>query len=388
MLRFVLALVLCVAPLFEANAQGGMMPGPGTPHTTSVTFTSLGDIQSGWTSFYSCGQAYSSAYATSNGKMCSLVRASDSHTCDILAASGGGPGLTANCSTGGDNGQTLFAWDTVITTASCFASGSLFQITCTGATATPGGFAVISGANISQPQYLSSGGCSFTAGAGTCGTASVLTFSTETVTFYTILNVTAAYDQTSHSHDVSQSTTANQPQLLAAGSGLPPMLANGSVWLQATSGVSSVSQPYTLSFVGSGSANGSEQYGLSFFNAGGAGFLSFNEGGTNGNDRLYCGSDLNVTASAGVIHALNGVCNGSSSSLNIDGTVSSGTTSTTATLANSISVGASLFGPGTQPQEGVILEAAFLPTTPSTLGAFCHNQWVRWSSIIGGSPPC
>lgn len=383
MMRFVLALVLCVAPLFEANAQGGMMPGPGTPHTTSVTFSSLGDIQSGWTSFYSCGQAYSLAYATSNGKMCNLVRASDSHTCDILAASGGGPGLTANCSTGGDNGQTLFAWDTVVTTASCSAAGT--TLTCTGATATPASSTVISGANIAQPEYLISG-CSFTGGAGTCNTAGTLSFAAETVTFYTILNVTAAYDQTGNSHDISQSTGASQPYLLAAGSGLPPMGAiNGNRWLATTSGVSAVNQPYTMSFVGSGDPTAIEQYGLAMYGGTGAGILSFNEAGTVGNDRLYCGSDLNVTAASSVVHALNGVCNGASSSLNIDGSVSSGTTSTTATPANSIGLGAQ--NNGTEQLKGSILEAAFLPAS-TTLGPVCHNQWIRWSSIIGGSPPC
>jgi len=56
--------------------------------------------------YFSCQWAISAAYASATGKLCTIIRASDSETCDILAASTGGEGLTANCS-GADNGETL-----------------------------------------------------------------------------------------------------------------------------------------------------------------------------------------------------------------------------------------------------------------------------------------
>jgi Alpha-L-arabinofuranosidase B, catalytic len=80
------------------NNQGG-----------SASFTGPGDIVASATAFWGL-RAYNAAYATSNGKLVNVVRASDSHTCDLLAASTGGVGLTANCSSGADNGQSATAF--------------------------------------------------------------------------------------------------------------------------------------------------------------------------------------------------------------------------------------------------------------------------------------
>ena len=59
--------------------------------------------------FYSM-RAVSNAYALANGKLANLVRASDGHACDVLAATTGDTGLTANCGTGGDNGQLMVSF--------------------------------------------------------------------------------------------------------------------------------------------------------------------------------------------------------------------------------------------------------------------------------------
>lgn len=83
--------------------------------TTGNTYVGLGDIVSGAAGYYDCTFAYSGTYASSNGKMCQVTRASDSHTCDILSATSGSQGNTGNCSTGGDNGQTLTAFLTSTT---------------------------------------------------------------------------------------------------------------------------------------------------------------------------------------------------------------------------------------------------------------------------------
>jgi Alpha-L-arabinofuranosidase B, catalytic len=60
-------------------------------------------------------RACSVAWATASGKLVEIKRASDSHTCDVLAATAGGFGLTANCSSGGDAGQTASAFCTSTT---------------------------------------------------------------------------------------------------------------------------------------------------------------------------------------------------------------------------------------------------------------------------------
>jgi hypothetical protein len=52
-------------------------------------------------------RAYTAAIAAAaTHKLINISRASDSHTCDIIVATNRGLGNTANCSTGGDNGQS------------------------------------------------------------------------------------------------------------------------------------------------------------------------------------------------------------------------------------------------------------------------------------------
>jgi hypothetical protein len=66
--------------------------------------------------YYSSTYAVSGSYAASGGLSFNVVRASDSHTCDIpFVATGGASGNTKNCSTGGDNGQTLASFLTSTT---------------------------------------------------------------------------------------------------------------------------------------------------------------------------------------------------------------------------------------------------------------------------------
>ncbi len=73
------------------------------------SFTGVGDITA-FDAYYSVARAYSAAYAAANGKFATLKDTVTTHTCDILAASTGGPGVTANCSSGADNGKTIAAW--------------------------------------------------------------------------------------------------------------------------------------------------------------------------------------------------------------------------------------------------------------------------------------
>jgi hypothetical protein len=70
-----------------------------------VIYTGPGDVVSGANGWYGL-RAYSQAVAVSGHKLINISRASDSHTCDIIVATSGGLGNTANCSTGGDNGQS------------------------------------------------------------------------------------------------------------------------------------------------------------------------------------------------------------------------------------------------------------------------------------------
>lgn len=85
---------LAIGGMGQCSSGGAVAP----------SFQGPGDIVSGATAWYGL-RAYNAAYANANGKLVNIVRASDSHACDVLAASSGGMGLTANCS-GADNGET------------------------------------------------------------------------------------------------------------------------------------------------------------------------------------------------------------------------------------------------------------------------------------------
>lgn len=81
-----------------------------TPCPAAVTYTGPGDLDASIRWFYSF-RALSQAVASGGTtKSAHLIRASDSHACDVLIATTGGLGNTASCGTGGDNGQSASAF--------------------------------------------------------------------------------------------------------------------------------------------------------------------------------------------------------------------------------------------------------------------------------------
>lgn len=72
-------------------------------------YTGPGDIKSGATWFHG-NRAYSAAVAATGTQKAKNIRRADTHTCDVLIATTGFLGNTANCSTPGDNGQTEAAF--------------------------------------------------------------------------------------------------------------------------------------------------------------------------------------------------------------------------------------------------------------------------------------
>jgi hypothetical protein len=110
-------LVLACPALGQVSLTGAG-PGGMVALAAGATYTGMGDVAAAnsvsFKYYFSCQWAISAAYATGTGKLCTIIRASDSETCDILAASTGGEGLTANCS-GADNGKTLATFLTATT---------------------------------------------------------------------------------------------------------------------------------------------------------------------------------------------------------------------------------------------------------------------------------
>jgi hypothetical protein len=106
-----------------AFAQPALTGAGGSAVTAAATYTGPGDIVSGALFFYG-GKAYSAALAAANTPLYNAARVADGHTCDILAATGGGAGNTANCSNSGDNGEAA----TTFCTTTCHAAEIYDQI--------------------------------------------------------------------------------------------------------------------------------------------------------------------------------------------------------------------------------------------------------------------
>lgn len=118
MKRLALTLALCLSLVGTAFAQGGMMPGPGTPASSAAGYQGPGDIVSGATSFYSCGRAYNAAYANGTNPLC-----------DVVLTSGGAAACTIRVKTNGfaDLTGSYCAGSTTLATA-CTGGCSVTKI--------------------------------------------------------------------------------------------------------------------------------------------------------------------------------------------------------------------------------------------------------------------
>lgn len=124
-----LIVALCALLLVAGPACAGSMTllgaGKASGGAPPPTFVGPGDVVSGAQAFYGL-RGYTAAKATANIKAVGLIRASDSHTCDVLLnGTTGGLGVTGNCSTGGDNGT---AWATWCTSTTCKATALYDQV--------------------------------------------------------------------------------------------------------------------------------------------------------------------------------------------------------------------------------------------------------------------
>lgn len=278
---------------------GGAVAGP---------FSGIGDVNSGAQFFYGT-RAYNAAYATANGKLMNVTRASDSGTCDILAsASTGGFGVTGNCSNGTNNGVT----------ASTFCNAT----TCT-----------------TNTLYDSSG-------ANNC---------------------------TSAPCPATQATVADQFTLTfnCAGTSLPCLTMNGSTDILNAASGGTAAQPMTIAAVAERTGNfttagqlvvsGASQAGMGW--AASANTVS-----------LFAGSNATATASDSVLHSLIGVINNTTSSVVVDGTATTGTTSTNLWTTTTC-LGAQC-STATFPATGVLFEVGMWPTgwNSTQYTNACHNQ--------------
>ena len=161
--------------------------------------------------------------------------------------------------------------------------------------------------------------------------------------------VTKWYDQSGNGFDVSQGTAATQPQISLAStpSGVPSVLFSGSQFLQVASGWVGVSQPQSLAAVAQ----------ISNITAG---FVAVSRGSaTNDTPQMFLSgsntvaiqapTQLAATASNAAFHSFIAVFSGAGSSIDVDGTITSGNTGTnfttgTFTIASNTAGGSPLTG--------------------------------------------
>lgn len=294
-----------------------LLTGIGGKGAGGSAYVGPGDIQSGAVAWYGL-RAYSNAVAApGTNKAIKLSRLADSHVCDILLGSSGSLGLTTNCGTGGENGQSALSW--MGTHVTCTGTISGTTLSCTGASGTPVANDMIGAAGV-VGLYVSSCGA-FVAGVGSCtlNAPPAANISTpEPVNFVNPVTVSTWYDQSGNGFDAVQSVT---PLFNPIGVNAVQVQANG-VAVQATA------------------------------------------------------SDL-------ALHGLQGVVNGASSVINIDGTETTGTTNASA-AGNHLCLGSygHAGGCGTAKLFGSFSELGAWVAVPSggVRTSMCNNMRLYWGT--------
>lgn len=326
-LLYLLSLLVAITASPSA-AQTMLLTGAGT--ATSSSYQGPGDVVSGATAWYGL-RAYNAAYATAGSNAINVRRASDNTTQNIAVLSTGALNVSGY--------NTFVGTDT---TGTCTLSGT--TAACTGQSGTVHVNDPVTGTGLTNPCIVAT--ASQTAPtleiAGTtssCGTIAV----GETFTFQVAGFVTEAYDQTGNGYNSSQSTAADQPQLLPnCVNSFPCVFYGGSpITLITSASISSYTYPYTYSVV-SKRAAGAESRMLYFSSNASIEFSGLY--GTNTAD-IYGGVTLSASQTDGSWHAFQGIVDGGSpnSILQVDGTATTGNAGTT-TQSGTLTMGSAAGG--------------------------------------------
>jgi hypothetical protein len=364
-------LLLLVSP---ASAQVPQTGAGGT--AANVPYVGPTDAVAGATHWYGF-RAVNAAFAATKGKIVELTDEILSRSCYFDAAANGGFGTTdSSCAQGG--GINLLTWANLGTCTGTIASTTL---TCTGATATPVANDTISdgGAHIKVAIVIVSCG-TFTGGSGTCtiamqGPGSLPTISSaETITITNELAIDVWPDQVGSVNFSSAGITFFNP--VCFGANVPCI---GGSTLNLTGTFTSQAQPYSLSTVVQRGTTGS---GAAFTDSGGNNGIWY-QSAANTISMEINNSPIQASATTTTVHAVQGVANGSSSLINVDGSSTTGSSSSTAiTLLEMDTITG---GPPTVIAEAGIWNLAF--TTPN-LTSLCHNQYTFYNAAgqwTGGS---
>jgi len=211
-------------------------------------------------------------------------------------------------------------------------------------------------------------------------TVSVTTFCT--VTHAAGCSITKFYDQTGNNATGSiQTTLASMPPLvLSATSTSKPAAATNGTTQRTNFSITSMSQPFTLSVVAKRAASFTTQQGI-IAGANGSGNSFIDYKGTAATIDLFCGSaDTSTAALDSVFIAIQGVCNGASSTVKINSNAPN-TVATAGTSSSGINFdfGSDQF---VQFLNGDAAEAIGWPSAVSTgnQSAISTNQQTYWGT--------
>lgn len=370
-LVILLALVLSV----PARADDMTLLGVGNRAAKpAAAYVGPGDIVSGATAFYS-PRCYSAAVATGSTNVINYRRASDNSTQNgVCLTNGNFDSATAATFAGTD------------ATASCTIAST--TATCTGASSTPHVNSTVAGTGLTQPCIVASVG-TFTGGAGTmtlelagtttsCGTVG----SAETLTMTYGLFVTETYDQTGNTFHALQSTSGVQPQLLLTCATKTCIYYNSSnSQYLASSAAPGINLPLTWSAVSQVNNSSASEMFIITESGGSVGkntsWMEFTPSTAAANAGMGVSSSNSATASTFTLHSIQGILPSTvsnASSMNVDGTITSGTSSTSGGNYSAINLGRNTNN--TFYLNGYITDAGLWPVGFSTTQGnnMCHNQ--------------
>ena len=318
----------------------------GSSFAIAVTgYQGVGDIvTSGWTAYGGVFAFTAAIAAAGTQKLVNLINNDTGETCNILAASTGTLGLTANC-TNGNNGQTLPTWSFVqIFSGAIISGGSMITGSDDQCTAIVGD--QIIGAGIVDLYITSIGFCLNGSGGNyTVSDSSVNV--TEDVTDTGWLSVTEVYNQVgsgpagwlqsngNYKPTLTQFCSALSYACLEDGFAGDYMVTSGN-FTPATGNVSLWAVVDRFVYTGAAGCYISENGGSSLTCAG-SNSLKNSTAANNATTAGGTSGTVSATATDLVLHALSGVINGASpaSNITVDGVATTGSATGNTTAAPS-----------------------------------------------------
>lgn len=375
--------IIILALLLTISVATAQFFNPIIYFSNGITYTGPGDVVSGAIAWYGL-RAYSAAKVGTKAVRVRCGSGGSSGTAfDVNSLTSGNLDTATISSTCGNDGSVTASQSTTVLSITALLSGQVTigdQVTGTGVSA--GTYIVSAGTCVSGAVVAP---CTFNVNNSA-------TVASTTVTAASALFLPNIYDQSGQTYcsgpvacDMTQSTAGLQPILLLNAAGalntLPAIRYDGTRFFNGASTQNTV-PPLTFSFVmrrtgGSATFNTT----MSMYQSGNNPTSDF----TNSADTIsiFEGTRLTATATDGTFHAIQGVLNGASSVINVDGTQTTGNAGAGGTNAINICLGIQCVG--MFPLVGHILEGgAWVTTNPtfttSQQNNMCNNQRLYWGT--------